>query len=77
MCVPSSPGVSIQWEATAYTASEGSGAVQLVLLREGETTSDITVTVTTMAATATSKYHSILRALLGGYMKYFECSYNL
>ena len=55
VCVPSSPGVSIQWEATAYTASEGSGAVQLVLLREGNTTFGAAVEITTVAITATGR----------------------
>ena len=55
VCVPSSPGVSIQWEATAYTASEGSGAVQLVLLREGSADGNVSVQVTTVAGSATGK----------------------
>ena len=61
MCVcPSSLGVSIQWESTAYRASEDSGTAELVLLKEGETTFNASVTVTTMTATASSKYISYI-----------------
>ena len=55
MC-PFSPGVSIQWEDTAYTVNEDSAVVELVLLKEGETTFDASVTVMTVTATASSKY---------------------
>ena len=56
MCVcPSSLGVNIQWENTAYAVSEDSGTAELVLLKEGETTFNASVTVTTMTATASSK----------------------
>ena len=54
LCVcPSSPGVSIQWEATAYTVSEDSGTVQLMLLKEGSAGSNISVEVATVAGSAT------------------------
>ena len=51
MC-SSFPGVRIQWEATAYTVSEGSEVFQLVLLKEGETTFDAAVEITTVAINA-------------------------
>ena len=51
MCL-SYPGVSIQWEASAYTASEGSGTVQLLLLKVGSTDRDVSVEVMTVAGSA-------------------------
>ena len=67
MYAPSPPslGVNIHWEATAYTVNEDSGMVQLVLLKEGETTFDASVTVMTMTATASSKYiiHTLVHSL--------------
>ena len=51
MC-PSSSGVRIQWQTTAYTVSEESGTVQLVLLKEGPTVSNVSVEVMTIVGTA-------------------------
>ena len=53
MSCPTSPGVSIQWEATAYTVSEDSGIIQLVLLKEGATVNNVSVEVVTVAGSAT------------------------
>lgn len=54
MC-PSSPGVLIQWETTAYTVSEDVGAVQLMLLKVGSTVSNVSVQVMTVTVNATGK----------------------
>ena len=43
----------VQWEATSYTYSEDSETVQLVMLKEGFTVSNVSVKVTTLANTAT------------------------
>ena len=45
--------MSIQWEATAYTVSEDSGIIQLVLLKEGATVNNVSVEVVTVAGSAT------------------------
>ena len=50
------PGVSIQWEATAYTVSEDSRILQLVLLKVGGTTFDAAVEITTVAINATGSH---------------------
>ena len=56
LCVfPSSPGVSIRWENTAYTISEDSGTVQFILLKEGSTDSNVSVEVMTVASSATGE----------------------
>ena len=47
--------MSIQWEDTAYTVSEDSGSVQLVLLMQGSTDTNVSVDVTTVASSATGK----------------------
>ena len=58
MCVcPSSLGVSIQWEANAYTVSEDSGTVHLVLLKEGSTEINASVEVVTVAGNASGEIH--------------------
>ena len=49
----SSPGVSVQWQVNSYTVSEDSGTVQLVLLKEGPTVSNVSVEVMTVASSAT------------------------
>ena len=58
---PTSPGVSIQWENTAYTVNEDSGTVQLVLLKEGSTDNNVSVEVTTVASSATGKTHQRIK----------------
>lgn len=45
--------VSVRWESSSYTVSETSGSVELTLLPEGTTSYDITLTVTTLAGSAT------------------------
>ena len=50
---PISLGVTVQWGATAYTYSEDCGTVQLVLLKEGSTVSNVSVEVVTVAGNAT------------------------
>ena len=47
--------MSIQWEDTAYTVSEDSGSVQLVLLMQGSTDTNVSVDVMTVASSATGK----------------------
>ena len=47
--------MSIQWEDTAYTVSEDSGTVHLVLLKEGSTDRNISVEVKTVASSATGE----------------------
>ena len=42
----------VEWEATAYTVSEESGTVQLVLLKVGSTVSNVSVEVMTMVGSA-------------------------
>ena len=54
-----SPGVNIQWEATTYTVSEDSETVQLVLLKEGSTDSNVSVAVMTVASSATGESSQI------------------
>ena len=49
------PGVSIHWEMTAYTVSESNGTVQLVLVKEGYTVSNVSVHVMTVADNATGE----------------------
>ena len=56
---PSSPGVNIKWKNITYTVNEDSVIVELVLLKEGQTTFDASVTVMTMTATASSEYNYI------------------
>ena len=56
VCVSSSTGVTIQWEITAYTVSENSGTVQLMLLKEGFTDNNVSVEVTTVGSGATGKW---------------------
>ena len=51
MCF-SSPGVRIQWNSTAYTASEDRRLVQLMLLIEGFTATNVSVKVKTIAGSA-------------------------
>ena len=54
MCVcPFFPGVKVQWEDIAYTVSEHSGTVQLVLLKVGSTVSNVSVEVMTVVGNAT------------------------
>ena len=48
MCVPTLLGVSIQWEMTAYTVTENSGTVQLVLIKEGSTDINASVAIMTV-----------------------------
>ena len=54
---PSSLGVNIQWDSTAYTVSEDSEIVQLVLLKEGFTVSNVSVEVMTAAGSAIGEIH--------------------
>ena len=45
--------MTIQWEATAYTYSEDSETLHLLLLKEGFTVSNVSVEVTAVAGSAT------------------------
>ena len=49
------PGVSIQWNSTAYTVSEDSGTAQLVLIKEGTTEINASVEVIAVAGNATGE----------------------
>ena len=65
LCVCSfPPGVSIHWEATAYTFNEDSATVQLVLLKVGSTDSNVTVEVMTVASSATGMRSNVLKHLV-------------
>ena len=56
--------MSIQWEDTTYTVSEDSGSVQLVLLMQGSTDTNVSVNVTTVASSATGKTGQANQAIL-------------
>jgi len=56
--------VSIQWEDTAYTVSEDSGSVHLVLLMQGSTDTNVSVNVTTVTSSATGKTGQANKAIL-------------
>ena len=45
--------MNVQWQVSSYTVSEDSGTVQLVLLKEGPTVSNVSVEVMTIASSAT------------------------
>ena len=55
-------GVNIQWEATAYTYSENSGTVELLLFKEGSTLSSVSVEVITVAGSATGEIDQAFKA---------------
>ena len=55
-------GLRVEWETTSYTQSEGIGTVELVLLKEGFASSNVSVEVMTVAGSATgttSQAHQI------------------
>ena len=49
----------IQWETTVYTVSEDSGTVQLVLLKKGLSSYNLTVSVTTQDSSAKGTYECV------------------
>ena len=56
LCIyPYNSGISIQWEASAYTVSESNETVQLMLLKVGSTVSNVSVQVMTVAGSATGE----------------------
>ena len=59
---PFSPGVSIQWEATAYTVSEGIEVVELVLLKVGLSSYNLPVILTTQDSSARGMYLHMIGA---------------